>query len=159
MLVTGSLVAREEVLVGPEVEGLRVTEVLADEGTRVKKGDVLVRLVSDTLEAQLAQNDAALARAQVRSGIVPAEARLLEANNAFERAKPLCVAGHLAESTYDQREQAARIAEAQLRRIARYALSQHRRADCAGAHNPGGGCAIGARGSDDQKKSRMPSPG
>ena len=55
---TGSLVAREEILVGPEVEGLRVTEVLADEGMRVKKGDVLARLVADTLDAQLAQNDA-----------------------------------------------------------------------------------------------------
>ena len=119
VLVTASLVAREEVLVGPEVEGLRVTEVLADEGMRVKKGDVLARLVSDTLEAQLAQNHAALARAQAasaqaRSGIVQAEARLLEANNAFERAKPLRAAGHLAESAYDQREQAARTAEAQL---------------------------------------------
>src|SRR5262245_65514173 len=86
---------------------------------RVSKGDVLARLVSDTLEAQLAQNDAALARAeaasaQARSGIVQAEARLLEANNAFERAKPLRAAGHLAESAYDQREQAARTAEAQL---------------------------------------------
>jgi multidrug resistance efflux pump len=39
---------------------------------------------------------------------------LLEANNAFERAKPLRAAGHLAESAYDQREQAARTAEAQL---------------------------------------------
>jgi HlyD family secretion protein len=119
VLVTGSLAAREEVLVGPEVEGLRVTEVLADEGMRVNKGDVLARLVADTLEAQLAQNDAAMARAeaasaQARSGIVQAEARLLEANNAFDRAKPLRAAGHLAESAFDQREQAARTAEAQL---------------------------------------------
>src|SRR5215210_5044269 len=57
VLATGSLVAREEILVGPEVEGLRITEVLADEGMRVKKGDVLARLVADTLDAQLAQND------------------------------------------------------------------------------------------------------
>src|SRR5262245_13454020 len=63
VLATGSLVPREEILVGPEVEGLRVTEVLADEGQRVKRGDVLARLVSDTLEAQLAQNEAGLARA------------------------------------------------------------------------------------------------
>ena len=119
VLTTGSLAAREEVLVGPEVEGLRVTEVLAEEGMRVKRGDVLARLVADTLEAQLAQNDAAHARAQAaaaqaRSGIVQAEARLLEAHNAFERAKPLRAAGHLAESAYDQREQAARTAQAQL---------------------------------------------
>ena len=98
VLATGSLVAREEILVGPEVEGLRITEVLADEGMRVKKGDVLARLVADTLDAQLAQNDAALARAtatiaQASSGIVQAEARLVESSNAFERAKPLRTAG------------------------------------------------------------------
>jgi RND family efflux transporter MFP subunit len=116
---TGSLVAREEILVGPEVEGLRVTEVLADEGLRVKRGDVLARLVADTLDAQVAQNDAGQARAtaaiaQARSMIVQAEARLVEARNAFERAKPLKAAGHMAESAYDTREQAARTAEAQL---------------------------------------------
>lgn len=119
VLATGSLVAREEILVGPEVEGLRVTEVLADEGMRVKKGDVLARLVAETLDAQLAQNDAAMARAtasiaQARSTIAQAEARLAEAVNAFERAKPLRAAGHMADAIYDQREQAARTAQAQL---------------------------------------------
>jgi RND family efflux transporter MFP subunit len=119
VLATGSLVAREEILVGPEVEGLRIVEVLAEEGQRVKKGDVLARLVADTLEAQVAQNDAALARtaaaiAQAKSSIVQAEARLVESRNAFERAKPLREAGHMSESAYDQREQAARTAEAQL---------------------------------------------
>ena len=99
MLATGSLVAREEILVGPEVEGLRVTEVLADEGMRVKKGDVLARLVADTLDAQVAQNDAALARAtaaiaQAKSAIVQAEARLeeaqqrLRAGQALARSRP-----------------------------------------------------------------------
>ena len=119
VLATGSLIAREEILVGPEVEGLRITEVLADEGQRVKKGDVLARLVADTLEAQVAQNEAALARttaaiAQARSQIVQAEARLVEGRNAFERAKPLRTAGHMTEAVFDQREQAARTAEAQL---------------------------------------------
>lgn len=119
VVATGSLVPREEILVGPEVEGLRVTEVLADEGMRVKKGDVLARLVVDTLDAQLAQNDAALARtvaaiAQARSNIVQAEARVTEAKNAFERAKPLLAAGHMPEATYDQRQQAALTADAQL---------------------------------------------
>jgi RND family efflux transporter MFP subunit len=119
VLATGSLVAREEILVGPEVEGLRVTEVLADEGMRVRKGEVLARLVADTLDAQVAQNDASQARAaaaiaQARSAIVQAEARLEEARNAFERAKPLKAAGHMAESAYDQRQQGARTAEAQL---------------------------------------------
>src|SRR5262249_38664358 len=117
--VTGSLVAREEILVGPEVEGLRIIEVLADEGMRVKKGDVLARLVAGTLDAQLAKKAGprrapTASIAQARSSIVQAEARLVESRNAFERAKPLRQSGVMAESSYDTREQAARTAEAQL---------------------------------------------
>lgn len=117
VLVTGSLVAREEVLVGPEIEGFRIVEVLADEGDRVAKGQVLARLVSDTLDAQLAQNVAALARAdaaiaQARSAIASAEARLDEAANAYERAKPLSKSGFLSDSGMDQREATRRTAEA-----------------------------------------------
>lgn len=119
VVASGSLAAREEILVGPEVEGLRVIEVLAEEGMRVKKGDVLARLVADTLDAQLAQNNAAIARAvaaiaQARASIVQAEARLVESRNAYERAKPLHTAGHLTEAVFDQRRQAAQTAEAQL---------------------------------------------
>jgi HlyD family secretion protein len=119
VLATGSLVAREEILVGPEVEGLRITEVLADEGQRVAKGDVLARLVADTLDAQMAASDAALARtaaaiAQAKSSIVQAEARFAEAGNAYERAKPLRAAGHMTDAVFDQREQAYRTAKAQL---------------------------------------------
>src|SRR4029450_10147239 len=88
-------------------------------GTRGKQGEVLAKLVADTLEAQVAQNDAGLARAtaaiaQAKSSIVQADARLVESRNAYERAKPLRTAGHMAESAFDQREQAARTAEAQL---------------------------------------------
>ena len=119
VLASGSLVAREEILVGPEVEGLRITEVVADEGTRVKKGDVLARLVADTLDAQVAQNDAALARssaaiAQAKASIVQAEARLVEGRNSLDRARPLRGAGHMTEAVFDQREQTARTAQAQL---------------------------------------------
>lgn len=119
VLATGSLVAREEILVGPEVEGLRITEVLVDEGARVKRGDVLARLVADTLDAQMAQNDAAIARttagiAQAKATIAQAEARLIEARNALERARPLRQAGHMTEAVFDQREQAANTTQAQL---------------------------------------------
>ncbi len=119
VLVTGSLVPREEIMVGPEIEGLRVLEVYVDEGQRVEKGQVLARLVNDTLDAQLAQNEASLARstaaiAQAQSSIVQAEARLAEARNAHERGKPLRESGYLAQSVMDQREAAARTAEAQL---------------------------------------------
>ena len=117
VLVTGSLVPREEILIGPEVEGLRIIEVLADEGDRVKKGQVLARLVSDTLEAQLAQNEASLARAtaaiaQARSNIASVEARLVEARNNYNRGKPLSKSGYISESGMDQREATAKTAEA-----------------------------------------------
>ena len=117
VVVTGTLVPREEILVGPEVEGLRVIEVLADEGDRVKKGQTLARLVSTTLEAQLAQNDASLARsvaaiAQAQSNIASAEARLVEARGAYNRGKPLTKSGYLSESVMETREAAAKSAEA-----------------------------------------------
>ena len=119
VLVTGSLVPREEILVGPEVEGLRITEVLADEGDRVTKGQLLARLSNEALEAQLAQNDAGKLRAeaalaQAASNIMAAEARLTEARNAYNRAKPLTQSGALSESGMDQRTTAAKTAEASL---------------------------------------------
>jgi len=115
---TGSLVARTEIIVGPEIEGVRVVELYADEGDNVKKGQPLVRLVSDVLEAQLAQNDALRAKAeaaiaQARSQIAQAEARLAEAKSAFDRARPLRSSGTISESIFEQREAAARTAEAQ----------------------------------------------
>lgn len=117
--VSGSLIPREEVLVSPEIEGLRVLELLADEGDHVKKGQVLARLVSEQIDAQLAQNQANLARsnaaiAQAESQIVQAEAQAKEAAAQLERAEPLKKSGYLSGSTYDQRESAARTTAAQL---------------------------------------------
>lgn len=120
VLVTGTLVPRLEVLVAPEVESLRVVELLAEEGDRVTKGQVLARLEQETLRAQLAQNDAARAKAaaaitQARSNIVAAEARRVEASNALDRARPLSKSGVVSDSTLDQREAAFRTAAAQLK--------------------------------------------
>ncbi len=119
VMVTGSLVAREEILVAPEVEGLRVLELKAEEGDRIKKGDVLAVLVSEQLEAQIAQKNAAIASAdaaiaQARSQIAEAEARLAESNAALERARPLVKSQYLSESVFDQREAAAKTAAAHL---------------------------------------------
>src|SRR5690606_33786818 len=112
--LSGSLVPREEILIGPEIEGLRVLDVLVDEGAEVKRGQVLARLVTATLDAQLAQNEAALARnaaatAQARSAITEAEARLKEAKNAIERARTLKEGGHVSDAIFDQRESAFRL--------------------------------------------------
>jgi len=119
VLVTGSLVPREEITVSPEIEGLKVVKINVDQGDRVKKGDVLAVLVSETLDAQMAQNDAALARttaaiAQAKSQIVEAEARVKEAQSNLDRAKPLNKEGYLSDSTYEQRVSLARTTSAQL---------------------------------------------
>lgn len=119
VLITGSVVARDEILIAPEVEGLRVLELLADEGDTVTKGQILARLSNDALQAQLAQSEANIARsdaaiAVARSTIVQAEAAVKEAANAFDRAKPLKQAGHVSEATYDQREAAANTAQSKL---------------------------------------------
>lgn len=117
--VSGSLIAREEVLVSPEVDGFRVVALYADEGDTVKKGEVLARLASEQLDAQVAQNAAALARAdaaiaQAKSVITQAAAQAKEAKAQLARAEPLRKSGFLSQTVFDQRESAARTTEAQL---------------------------------------------
>lgn len=119
VLVTGSLVPREDVLVAPEVEGLRILELRADQGDEVKKGDVLAVLETVTLDTQLAQNAANIARstaaiAQAQSQIAEVQARLTEAKAQLERAKPLSKEGYLSGSTLDARTAAKRSLEALL---------------------------------------------
>ncbi len=128
VLVTGSFVPREEILVAPEVDGLRVLELKAEEGDRVKKGDLLAVLVTEQIETQLAANEAALGSAtasieRAKSSILEMEARLVEAKAQFERARPLAQSKYLSESVLDQRAAAAKTAEAQLE-SAKGALAQ-----------------------------------
>ena len=120
VVITGTLVPRLEILVAPEIEGLRVVDLVADEGDRVTKGQILARLETETLKVQLAQNDASLARAdaaiaQARSAIVSAEAHEVEARKALERGLPLKSSGAITDAVLDQRESAARMAAAALR--------------------------------------------
>ncbi len=119
VFVTGSLIAREEILVLAEVEGLRIIEIRAEEGDRVEKGQILAKLETETLSSQLAQNTALLNRAdaaiaQARSQIVEAEANVIEAEASLKRAKPLQSSGYLSESLFDQREALAKTARARL---------------------------------------------
>ena len=62
--VTGTVSSWDELKVGSEVSGLRVKSVKAEEGDRVKKGQVLVELNGGLLEAQLAQAEARLKSSQ-----------------------------------------------------------------------------------------------
>ena len=118
LFVSGSLVAREEALVNAQLDGLRITEILVDEGDKVAKGQVLARLDRTQLDALLAQNDAATqsaeaAIAQATSQISQFEASLAQTSADLDRAKKLG-AGIMTEATLDQRTAAARIAQSQL---------------------------------------------
>lgn len=118
-IVTGTLVPRDEILVAPEIEGLRLTEVLVEEGAVVRQGDVLARLSRDLLETTLAQNTATITRAeatiaQSQGQIVQAEAAQVEAQQALERTRTLMRSGNTTEAQMEQRVSAARVAEGRL---------------------------------------------
>lgn len=118
-VVTGTLVPRDEIMVSPEIEGLRITALLVEEGDRVAKGQVLARLSLEMIETQEASNAAAIARAdaaivQARSQIVEAQAAQVEAAQALERARTLSRTGIASAVTLEQRIAAAQGAEGKL---------------------------------------------
>lgn len=118
LFVSGSLVPREEALVGPQIDGLRITEVLAEEGDTVRKGQVLARLDRSQLDALSAESDAALARAdasiaQAQNQITQFDAANTQAVAELSRAREM-QQGTLSQSTLDQRLATSRTAGAQL---------------------------------------------
>lgn len=119
LLVTGSLLPREEIEVGPEIEGHRLMEILVDAGDKVEKGQVLARLSREVLETQLAQNTASAAKAraavaQQRAALDQVKATLTEASASVERARQLRKSGTASQETLDERERAVKVAAAQV---------------------------------------------
>ena len=91
----GTLLSNETVTVRPEIEG-RLTEIAFDEGTTVKKGQLLFRL------------DASIYRAELND----AEARLSLASTNFKRAQELFKKKAGTERGLDEARSAYRVAEA-----------------------------------------------
>ncbi len=119
IIVTGTLVPREEVLVTPEVDGLGVSEILVEIGDRVEKGQVLARLNRDTLDVQIIQFDAELAqsdasRAQAEAQVAQARANRLNSSRALERTLALKAKGYATAAKLDQDQSAASVGDAQL---------------------------------------------
>ena len=115
LAVTGSLVAREEIVVGAEVDGLPIVEILADVGDRVEKGQVLARLDSTMLRTQLAQNTAAIAMteasiAQMKASIAETKATEAQAMDALKRAQTLGATGTASPVQLLARETQAKVA-------------------------------------------------
>lgn len=60
----GTVAAWQEAVVSAELSGLRLAEVRAQVGDRVRRGQLLASLASETVQAELAQSRAAAAEAQ-----------------------------------------------------------------------------------------------
>ena len=119
VMMGGTLVAREDVLVAAQVEGLAIVQILVEEGQSVTAGQVLARLTRETTESALAQNSAQIAKAeaaiaQARSSITEAEAAQVAAANSFTRTKQLRDDGIASAETFDQRQSTARQTGARL---------------------------------------------
>jgi HlyD family secretion protein len=117
LAVTGSLVAREENVVGAEVDGLRIVELLADVGDRVEAGQVLARLDGTMLRTQLAQNTAMIAIAQasvaqMQASMAEMQANEAEAADALNRTLTLNSTGTISPAQLLARETQAKVAAA-----------------------------------------------
>lgn len=93
VVANGSIYPWQEVIVGAEVGGYRVAAVNVDVGDRVKRGQELVRLRDDLLNAELSSKRANLASVQ---------ASFENAAAAYRRAQSLSVAGALSQQDIDQ---------------------------------------------------------
>ena len=118
LYVSGTLVAREEAMVGVQIDGLRIAQVLAEDGDHVAAGQVLARLDRSQLDALAAGSDAALARAdaaiaQARAQVDQVQATLTQAKADYERGKQLGL-GVITQATLEQRLALAKGGEAQL---------------------------------------------
>ena len=101
----GNITAWQEASVGTEANGLRLASVLVNVGDVVKRGQVLATFAADTMQADVAQNRAAVAEA---------EATLAEAAANAQRARTLQTTGALSESVINQYLTAERTAQARL---------------------------------------------
>ncbi|HWX02807.1 efflux RND transporter periplasmic adaptor subunit [Collimonas sp.] len=101
----GSIAAWQEAVVGSELGGLQLAEVRVNVGDIVKRGQVLARFSNDSVEAQVAQQKAA---------VEEAKAALSEADANAERARTLVNSGALSGQQTTQYEVAQRSAKARL---------------------------------------------
>ncbi|WP_156293286.1 efflux RND transporter periplasmic adaptor subunit [Serratia oryzae] len=89
----GNIAAWQEASVSSEADGLRLAEIYVNVGDRVRKNQLLARFDPETVAADLAQAEAALAEAQANKD---------EASTNAQRARQLKNTGALSELQIDQ---------------------------------------------------------
>jgi RND family efflux transporter MFP subunit len=105
LAAAGNIAAWQEAVIGSELVGYRISEVRANVGDRVKKGQVLARIASETVDSELAESRAAVAEA---------EAVLAEAKANQERSRQLREKGFYSAQQNVQSQTAADTALARL---------------------------------------------
>ncbi len=80
----GSIAAWQEAIIGTELNGVRLNELLVQVGDKVKRGQLLAKFSEDTISTEVAQQEAMLAEA---------EATLAEAQSNARRAMQLKESG------------------------------------------------------------------
>lgn len=93
LAANGDIAAWQEASIGSEANGLRLTEVLVNVGDVVRAGQLLARFSDETIQADLAQ---------VRAGLLEAQATLNEASTNAERARSLMNTGALSTQQINQ---------------------------------------------------------
>ncbi|MCK9388168.1 MAG: efflux RND transporter periplasmic adaptor subunit [Sulfuritalea sp.] len=99
----GNVVAWQEAVIGAEISNYRITEVRANVGDTVKKGQVLARIDADTVQSELAE---------IRASVAEAEAVVAETRANHERAKQLTARGFYSPQQNTQTQTAADTAAA-----------------------------------------------
>lgn len=117
--VSGSLVVRDEVLVSPQIDGVRLEAYLVDVGDKVEAGQVLARLDGSQIQTRLLQNASEIAKsdaaiAQAGAALAEAEASAVETSAALERGRKLKTSGTVTDETLIARDTAAKVAEARV---------------------------------------------
>ncbi len=111
LAANGNIVAWQEAVIGAELSGLRLTDVLVNVGDPVKRGQPLAKIATDAVLADLAQ---------ARASVTEAEAALAEAKANAERSKQLQSQGFISSQATIQvltaeQTTAARLAAARAR--------------------------------------------
>lgn len=106
---TGKVYPEIEVTISSEVAG-EIVELPVHDGAAVEKGDVLVRVNPDTLEAQVLQQEAALRATNANS--LEAQARMMQAELELKRIRSLSEKGFTTQEQVDQSDTDYQIAQA-----------------------------------------------
>ncbi|UCV23405.1 efflux RND transporter periplasmic adaptor subunit [Ferribacterium limneticum] len=101
----GNVVAWQEAVIGAEIANYRITEVRVQVGDKVKKGQVLARIASDTVASELAE---------ARASVAELEASAAEAKGNAERARELREKGFYSTQLNTQFQTAQNTAQARL---------------------------------------------